>query len=223
MATKFDRLTDDLVLEWRDWCHAHGARALLCVYNGEEKWDWGLARNAFITSREAFTAALLAETERLGLDGIDVDLEGNGAFDADRAAYVSFIGGLSAGLHAQGRQLFADSFAYVWNAPNQQWWPDLFPLVDGVSSMGYEETGARSDGWRGYASETAAAGKSPGKLLLGVPTHLESWQETTLAEHLGWFVKNSGPGVALWDAQFRAASWRTPDLWLLLQKLQTPK
>src|SRR4051794_18360886 len=43
-VSHYDKLPDSLIADWRDWCHAHGMRALLCVYNGEEKWDWPLAQ-----------------------------------------------------------------------------------------------------------------------------------------------------------------------------------
>ena len=42
--------------------------------------------------------ALVTEVERLDLDGVDVDLEGNGSLDADRAAFVRFMRDLSTQL-----------------------------------------------------------------------------------------------------------------------------
>jgi hypothetical protein len=220
LVGSYDPINDAVVTGWRDWCHARGLRAILCVYNGEEKWDWGLALDAFATHEAEFSTALLAELDRTGLDGIDVDLEGDGSFDGDQPAYLAFLTALSEGVHRRQKQLFVDSFAYIWNAPNQHWWPALFPLVDGVTSMGYEETGAQSKGWRGYEAQVTAAGAQAEKLLIGVPTHIERWQENAVGEHLQWFVQADGPGVALWDAQFKAPVWRKAELWETLAKVR---
>jgi hypothetical protein len=223
-VTTYDKLPDDLVAEWRDWAHQHGLRCLLCIYNGESKWDWPLAQGAFAKNPEKFVAALVAEMEFHALDGIDLDLEGNGDFPADKAPFVAFVQRLSAELHQRGKQLFVDTFAYKWNAPNQTWWPELFPLVDGLSSMGYEETGSHSNGWRAYSAQATAAGAHVAKLQVGVPTHLDKWQENTALEHLAWFATTpNAPGLALWDAQFQNPIWRTPEPWALLKKLREAK
>jgi hypothetical protein len=88
--------SDAVIAEMRDWAHARGVRAMLCVYNaGTGKWDWTLARAAFAEHRDEFVKNLLAELERHQLDGIDIDLEGNGDFDADRETFVAFIASLS--------------------------------------------------------------------------------------------------------------------------------
>lgn len=219
LVASFDKISDETVNDWRDWCHARGLRAILCVYNGEEKWDWGLARDAFVTHRDDFVQAMLAELDRTGLDGIDIDLEGDGSFDGDQEAYLAFLQPLSEGVHQRKKQLFVDSFAYIWNAPNQRWWPSLFPLVDGVNSMGYEETGAQSKGWRGYSAQVTAAGGQVAKLLIGVPTHIDRWQENGVEEQLQWFVQADGPGVALWDAQFKGPAWKSVGAWETLRKV----
>jgi hypothetical protein len=220
----YDKLTDDLIAEWRDWCHRRGVRALLCIYNGEERWDWPLAQAGFARNPEKFVNALVAEMELHALDGIDVDLEGNGDFPADKAPFVSFIERLSKELRTRKKQLFVDTFAYKWNAPNQTWWPELFPLVDGISSMGYEEIGARSTGWRGYPAQATAAGPNASKLLIGLPTHLDRWQESSALDHLEWFASNPmGPGVALWDAQMQGTAWKGPDAWRILKKVSAAR
>src|ERR1041384_7745209 len=64
--------------ELRDWARAHGVRVLLCVYNYNtttESWDWPWARVAFADHPHEFATSLIAEVERLQLDGIDLDLE----------------------------------------------------------------------------------------------------------------------------------------------------
>ncbi len=154
-----DDTSDAVVAELRDWGHAHGVRVLLCVYNFNvktESWDWPWARSAFATHPTEFASSLVSEMQRLGLDGIDLDLEGNGSLDADKEVYLRFVRDLSGRLRAQGKRLTVDTFAYVWHAPNQGWWQDLFPLVDGINSMGYEEIGAGAEtgneAWRSFAA-----------------------------------------------------------------------
>ena len=54
-------------------------------------WDWSLAEAGFAGHRKGFARALVAETERLGLNGVDVDLEGNGEYDKSKKAFTAFI------------------------------------------------------------------------------------------------------------------------------------
>src|SRR5262245_43097599 len=98
----FPEPTDQAIAELRDWGHAHGVRVLLCVYNaGTGKWDWPLARAAFADKREIFVKSLVAEVGRLKLDGVDMDLEGNGEFpDADRVAFIAMMTDLCKELRA---------------------------------------------------------------------------------------------------------------------------
>jgi spore germination protein YaaH len=88
-------------------------------------WDWSLAREGFAEHPEKFTDALIAELERLQLDGVDIDLEGNSNFETDKAAFVAFIRKFSARLHAKGRHLSVDTFSYKWNAPKERAKPDV--------------------------------------------------------------------------------------------------
>ncbi len=220
---KHDEISDATITELRDWCHAHGVRAMLCVYNGVKSWDWPLARAAFAEHPKDFAGALVAEAERLGLDGVDVDLEGNGSLDADKDAFVQFMRDLSARLHAKGKRLTVDSFAYIWHAPNQGWWKDLLPLVDGLTSMGYEELGAHAAEWRAYSAQQTAAGANAGKLLIGMPAHKDRWQGDPAPEHLRWVRDEGKVGVAIWDAQLDAAAWRTRDIWTILQQIRGPQ
>lgn len=219
-TTQYGAINDATVIGFRDWAHAHGIRAMLCVYNSLTSWDWPLAQAGFAEHRESFVQALVAETERLKLDGVDVDLEGNGEFDASKEAYVAFIRDLAAHLHTLGKQITVDSFAYKWNAPNQTWWPELFPLVDGVNSMGYEQIGAHASGWQSYAAQKSAAGTSAGKLLLGVPGDKPDWLGNTAAEHLDWIARDPNVGVAIWDSQFEAPFWKTSAAWRVLAAIR---
>ena len=219
--------SDAAVLELRDWGHAHGVRVLLCVYNYNvttESWDWPWARSAFATHAEQFTGSLIAEMERLGLDGIDLDLEGNGSLEGDKAVYLRFVQELSARLRARSKRLTVDTFAYVWHAPNQGWWQELFPLVDGINSMGYEEIGAGagvgSEAWRSFGAQEVASGAHVGKLLLGMPAYKEEWQGKPALEQLRWLRDRGRAGLSLWDSQLDGAAWRTQEAWEMVREIR---
>ena len=214
------QVTDDAITGLRDWGHAHGVRVMLCVYNGAVKWDWPLAKGAFAEHRQEFVRALVAEMEHWELDGIDVDLEGPGSFDDDRPAFLAFMRELSGELRSRKKQLTVDSFAYKWNAPNQTWWAELFPLVDAVASMGYEETGATAPDWRSYADQKKAAGTYAARLQLGMPASRAAWRGNTNREQLQWVKQDGGVGVAIWDAQLRAPERRTPEGWTTLREIR---
>lgn len=212
---------DAAVAELRDWAHAHGVRAMLCVYNaGTGKWDWPLAKAAFADHREEFVKNLVAEVEHHNLDGVDVDLEGDGDFETDRVAFVAFIADLSNALHARGKHLTVDTFCYKWNAPNQTWWPDLFPHVDALASMGYESTGGTAKEWRAYAAQRDAAGKHADKLQIGMPSSKSEWQGNSAREQLNWVHKDDKMGIAIWDAQLRADAWRAPEVWTTIKSVR---
>jgi len=217
---RYGEISDGKIIAFRDWAHAHGIRVLLCVYNSVDAWDWSLAQAGFADHREAFVAALVVETQRLGLDGVDVDLEGNGEFDSSKDAFVAFVRELSGKLRAHGEQLTVDSFAYKWNAPNQTWWSELFPLVDGINTMGYEQIGANGAEWRACGAQRTAAGPNAAKLLIGFPGDKAEWLGNTAAEHLEWLARDPGVGVAIWDAQFEAPFWRTASPWKALARIK---
>ena len=211
---KHREVTDAAVAELRDWGHANGVRVMLCVYNHVGgKWDWSVARAAFADHRAAFVKNLVAAVERVGLDGVDVDLEGAGAFEADKAAFVAFVAELSKELRARGRHLTVDTFAHKWNAPNATWWAELLPLVDALASMGYEEIGSAAPDWRGYAAQIKAAGEHGGKFQIGMLSSKDAWRGNTAAEQVEWVAKDGRAGIAIWDAQLRAAAWREAGVW----------
>jgi hypothetical protein len=222
-TSKYGAISDETISVFTRWGHAHGVRVMLCVYNSLETWDWALARSAFADHPKEFADALVAEVERRGLDGVDIDLEGQGSLDDDKAAFAQFIRGLSEKLHARGKQLTVDSFAYHWNAPNQTWWQDLLPLVDGLTSMGYAELGLDGEDWRGYAAQKAAAGSDAGKLLIGVPSEKDEWQNHTALEQIDWIAADGGVGVAIWDAGLDAPAWREGDIWARIRKISGRK
>jgi hypothetical protein len=219
-----DKDTSDKAVEsLRDWGHAHGVRVHLCIYNyskAKEAWDWPWARSAFADHPHELAGSLVAEMDRLKLDGIDLDLEGNGSLDGDKKPYLAFVKEISEKVHARGKRLTVDSFAYVWHAPNQSWWMDLFPMVDGINSMGYEDIGAGAgsgdESWRSFASQEMASGNYVEKLMLGMPGNREEWRGKSAIEQLRWLHDRGQAGMSVWDSQLESAAWRTHEAWTLI-------
>lgn len=219
-AGRTNETTDAAIAALRDWGHTHDVRVLLCVFNGGKTWEWSLARAGFAEHPDAFIDALLAEVKRHALDGVDLDLEGKSEFQEDREVFVAFVRRLSERLHREGLQLTVDSFAYKWNVPNHSWWPDLLPHVDGLTTMGYGQTGSDASKWRAYAFQEAAAGDHAHKLMIGLPSHHDEWQGRPLMEHLEWLKNNETVGVSFWDARLRAHAWRQPEVWHMLRQIR---
>jgi hypothetical protein len=219
-AGRTNDTSDAAIAGLRDWGHTNGVRVLLCVYDHVKSWDWTLARAGFARNPDRFTEALLTEVDRLQLDGVDVDLEGNGSFEADKDAFIAFIRRLSEKLHARSRHLTVDTFSHKWNAPNQTWWKELLPHVDGLTTMGYEELGLKAPEWRGYAFQKAAAGELAAKLMIGLPSGRKAWRGNTVMEHLQWLKDDGGVGMSFWDAQVNSDAWRKPDVWKTLGEIR---
>jgi len=219
-----DSVSDDKIAELRDWAHDHGIRVMLCVFNGSVKWDWPLARAAFADHQTDFVHNLVAEADRLQLDGVDIDLEGPDTYAADKEPFVAFMTALSKELHARKKHLTVDSFtAFQWNAPNESWWPELFPVVDGIASMGYDDSGMAAPDWRSYAEQKKTAGKYAGKLQIGMPSDKDKWRGNTALEQLAWVKQDSTMGVAIWDAQLPSPTWQTPGVWKILKDIREGK
>lgn len=209
--------TDGDVAWWRNWCTANGADCMLTIYNNDGSWNWDLARAAFTDNRSRFVSALVHEMVRLELDGIDIDLEGNDAdlLAGDRAAFRQFIVELSAQLKPLGKLLSVNSFPYVWNAPNIDWWPDWAGYVDNIQSMGYDQLYEGATGWQTYSyqqSAAVAAGFAANDLLMGMPawsgSH-SSWgtssgRGTSAQAHVQevhYDLPYGATGIAIWDMQ----------------------
>jgi hypothetical protein len=222
-SSRYGTITDAQIASLRKWGKSNGIKVMLTVYNGEWGWNWALAKNAFGANRQAFVDALVAEMQALGLDGIDIDLEGASMDPTaeDKDQYVAFIKALRKRLRPLGKELVLDSFSHIWNAPNTTWWPELLPLVDGLVSMGYQEIGRGADGWRSYASQRKAAGKHASKLLLGMPSYADTWLGKTAVQQIAWVLPAERKvGVAIWDAQNPAAAWRTRAVWKRLKAIR---
>lgn len=207
------------------WAHNNGIKVMLTVYNGDPTWDWALAKSAFGAHRAAFVAALVAEMQARGLDGVDVDLEGPDMDPTadDKAQYLAFVKALSAAVHAKSKRVHVDSFHYIYNAPNQTWWKSLFPYVDGLVSMGYEDLGRNAPTWQAYAAQRKVAGSAANmsKLILGVPSYLDTWQGNDSATQIQWFVPAAiRTGIGIWDARDTAASWQAAPVWSRLHTIR---
>jgi Glycosyl hydrolases family 18 len=208
---------DSDVTWFRDWGHKYGIIVELCVDNYVGGWSWPAAVSSFGTNRSAFVKSLVAEVNRLGLDGADLDFEGTITLStADRDAYYAFAAELSDSMHAHGKHVTVASFAAQWNAPNWDMWPTLFLKVDGVTSMGYDQSGLATD----YAAQRQHASSAPEKFMIGMPGYSGSWLGNTVVQQVDWVVADGKVGVGIWDATLTATAWQTADVWNRLKTIR---
>ena len=229
------------------WARAHGVQPLLTVYNNSQvidRWDWPLARRAFVDHRDEFVAALVAAADAWRLDGVDLDFEGEGDFDADRAAYAAFVRALATALKAHGKLLTVDSFhSPCANAPNMRWWADWVGQVATIHSMGYAdlyegsqqtftpegkpvcENGAALFRYSWQLDYGMRAGYRRDQIVMGMPTWIDSWGSgglgPSIADHLRE-VRALGAGIGLWDMQLQAPGWSRPATWDAVAALRRP-
>jgi len=229
------------------WARAHGVQPLLTVYNNSQvinRWDWQWARRAFAEHPEEFAAALVAAVDKWDLDGVDLDLEGEGDFSADRAAYGAFVHQLSAALKAKGKLLTVDSFhSPCDNAPNMRWWSDWVGDVATIHSMGYEdlyegsnatftpegrplcENGATLFRYSWQLDWGTKAGYRRDQIVMGMPTWVDTWGSggigPNVVDHLRE-LRALGGGVGLWDMQLAAVGWSRTATWEAVQALRRP-
>ncbi|MBP5350791.1 MAG: hypothetical protein J6Y56_02385 [Fibrobacterales bacterium] len=229
-------INDNEVAHFAEWAHNNKIAVLLCVYNMQGNFNWSLASSAFKANNgETFANALVAEVDRLGLDGVDIDLEGNGDFGSDKTAYNAFLRTLASKLHAKNKVLTVDTFhSTCYNAPNMSWWGDWVGVVDNIHSMGYEDlyegsTTALCDvsnifkysTQHGYAVQQ---GHPAGMLLLGMPS-AASWgyggQGSLPINHVAE-AKAVGTGIAIWDfpGMGEQSNWTTDALWNSIAELK---
>lgn len=156
---------------------AGGAKVLVSVGGGlipDCSGDW---KALLAPDRRAATAAaLVALADQLGLDGVDIDLEGELLTAIDRAGnYVPFIETLSAALKARGKLLTCATASYEGG---------MIPVAsiryfDLVNVMSYDAIGPS---WGPAGAEHSAyamarrdldlwlaRGVAPERLVLGVP------------------------------------------------------
>lgn len=156
---------------------AGGAKVLVAVGGGvlpDCSGDW----KALLApdKRDATVAALVALADQLGLDGIDIDLEGELLTAIDRAGnYVPFIQALSKALKARGKLLTCATGSYEGGMIPV----GSIPYFDLVNVMSYDAIGPN---WGPSGAEHSplamaqrdldlwlARGVAPERLVLGVP------------------------------------------------------
>ena len=156
---------------------AGGAKVLISVAGGiipgcSGDWKALLAPD----KRAATAAALVALADQLGLDGIDIDLEGELLTAIDRAGnYTPFIEALSAALKARGKLLTCATGSYEGGMIPVS----SIPYFDLVNVMSYDAIGPS---WGSSGAEHSpyamaqrdlalwlARGVAPERLVLGVP------------------------------------------------------
>jgi len=219
---------DTDVAWWTNWGQANGIKILLTIYNNDGSWNWDLARSAFANNRATFVNALISEMERLNLDGIDLDLEGIGNLDSDRAAFDQFVHDLWVELNARGKLLTINSFHYIWNAPNHNWWSDWVGEVDNIQAMGYDDLFEAGTSYQPYSFQQNAgyaAGYAGNLVLMGMPSWLASWgtssgRGTSAQAHVQEvrYDLAEPTGIAIWDLQL--SQWQDSTLWCEIAALK---
>lgn len=218
---------DQKVALFRDWAHQRKIAVLLCVYNAQQwEWNWGLATSAFTANGgETLAQALVDEMERLNLDGVDLDLEGN-INNADPAQYLPFLQKISEKLKARKKILTIDTFhSTCWNAPNVSWWNGWVGLVDQIHSMGYEDLYEGNttalcgiENIFKYSTQVAmgrTAGHPDGTVLMGIPTNAQ-WGSgglgSSLLNHLDEVIAVN-TGIAIWEIYTMKTVWENDETW----------
>jgi hypothetical protein len=224
------------------WAHSNNIKALLTVYNAAGgSWDWNLATSAF-NNPDNFATNLVNAVTQNGMDGVDIDLEGNNLSDANdhRTQFSAFITSLSTKLKAQGKMLTVCSFddaadpTGTNNVPNTSWWADWAGKADYIHTMLYAEGGELNDqGINGdddqyfYSTQQQIgidAGFPASAVSMGLPTFDAeeggTWNAHVTA-HLNecYAIKSS---LCLWDLQLSDANWSSSSaLWQKLAQFKS--
>lgn len=244
-VTHQDPVDDALVTYYVTWGKANRIPIYLTIYNNNGKWDWDLARAAFKNNRHVFVKNLVFTMEKYQLDGIDVDLEGNGDFDNDRAAFKKFIVELSAAVKAKGKKVTVSTFhSPCTNAPHMGWWKDWVGYVDVIQSMGYADLyegsteqfkmgdkfcadGANIFKYSWQVNYGVHSGFNPPKLLMGVPAWVDVWgaggKGPSIQNHLAE-VAELKTGIAIWDLPGMVDNkWVSVETFKLLKEFKEKK
>ena len=218
----------DDVKWFTDWGKANGVKVLLTVFNATGGWNWPLAVSAFSNNRSAFAKALVAEMDKYGLDGIDLDLEGNKLpKDANRQEYKAFVTELSGLLKPKSRLLTICTFnnENADNMPDETWFADWLGKVDYIHIMGYEEMYEKSpDKTQAYSYQQnlgAKAGFARHQVSMGLMGS-QSWGGGTALDHVNECITKPVEiaSVCVWDLQFPGAIWKTEGMWEALAKIK---
>ena len=204
---------DNQVKYFRDWGKANGVKITLCVVNHVGDWNWGEARRSFVDNRPAFVKSLVGEVERLGLDGVELDLEGpTSPTKDDSIQYINLVRDLGAALHPIGKTVTVASYTAQYNAPNWKWWPELMKTAAAVTSMGYDDAGMNSPaGWK-YPEQKKRANPAH-KLMIGMFGGSGTWQGNSATQHIDWVLNDGQVGIGIWDAALGNGAWESADTW----------
>ena len=216
---------EDATVKWfRDFADQNGIKVYLCLFNCEEKiWDWSIAQSAFVdpADRQNTINALVSEVERLDLDGVDLDLEAEGAVSSsDRSAYTLFVNDLSAALHNKGKKLSICTFASDAGSPGLSWISDWNDKVDHVMCMAYEWAGV--SGSITYQSLANAGSSLPnGAMCLGVNADLNDyWQGSSAQENLQGIYNISSVGLCIWTCSIKGGGqWQETATWDIVKSI----
>lgn len=157
-----------------------------CIANyGEDDFDPALAHGAIVTHKALMTANMVNLVQNGGWEGINVDFEG--LYPADRAAFSAFIHDLAAALHGKGLKLAISVPAKSSDDAGDDWsWPFDYAALgadaDLIQLMTYDQHGPWSDpgpvagfDWMESCVQYAVSAIEPAKLLIGLPAYGYDW------------------------------------------------
>lgn len=191
-----------------------GKVSYACITNhGASGFDSDIGHAALVTNRAATLQNIVALARTQGLVGINLDFEG--LYPADRAAYSSFVADLAAQLHAIPSKLvlsvppkLADTTGNTWTWPYD--FASLGQSADFLQVMTYDQHFSRSTpgpvagiDWMHSALQYATSVVPAGKVLLGLPAYGYDWNRTA----------NTGVSVAFKDMQNLIAATHAVPQW----------
>jgi spore germination protein len=193
-----------------------------CISNyGEEDFDPALGHSAIVAKKAQVTAAMVDLAQKGGWEGINVDFEG--LYPADRAAFSTFIHDLAAALHGKGLKLAISVPAKSSDDAGDDWsWPFDYAALgadaDLIQLMTYDEHGPWSDpgsvagfAWMESCVRYAASVIVPAKLLIGLPAYGYDWNLTDPDQDIDFAWKQVPEILAktgatpVWDAGAKSA------------------
>jgi hypothetical protein len=218
---EIEDISDSVIANFVEWGDSNDVKTLLCVYNNDGKWNWNLAKSGFKTHKDSFIVNLIGEMTRHNLDGIELDLEGQGVTSkSDRAAFMIFVKELSVKLREMGKDITIATYASEWHTPGANMWTELAPLVDAITTMGYHEIGRNAGGYLSYEVQKKWIKVEQEKLLMGMPGWKGAWLGNKVTEQLDWVIEDGQVGVAIWDAAMGNGNWKTEAAWLRIQAIK---
>ncbi|MBN6209215.1 hypothetical protein JYK21_22315 [Ralstonia pickettii] len=189
--------------------------ACIIVAHGSSGIDPDIAHAALVTNRSATLQNIVALARTQSLTGINLDFEG--LYPADRAAYSSFVAELASQLHQIPARLVVSVPPKLTDSTTNTWaWPydyaALGQSVDFLQVMTYDQHYSRSApgpvasiSWMQSALQYATSVVPAGKILLGLPAYGYDWNQTTNTGVSVSFkdmpaMLSATKAVAQWDA-----------------------